>query len=106
MTPYKNRQKNIYDLAENFSGDWGILANKDKSGIGFSILVFGIIFLLVGVTLSFYELMTLFTIPWDGNIPHLFRYPYQFVGIVLILAGIIFAIVGIYLWQSRPKKEI
>lgn len=82
------------------------MADNEKSGIGLLILVFGIILLIIGVILSFYEIMTLYTIPWEGKIPNLFRYPYQFFGIVLVLTGIVIAIIGGYRWKTREKKEI
>ena len=72
------------------------MANNKKSGIGVLIAV-GIIFLLIGAILSFYEIMTLFTNSWPYNIVHLFKYPYQIVGLALILAGITLLIIGIYL---------
>ena len=81
------------------------MADDKKNGIGLLILVFGIILLFIGVTLSFYELMTLHTIPWEGKIPHLFTYLYQFVGIALILVGAVFALVGGYRWKSRKKID-
>ena len=86
--------------------EWGNIANNNKSGIGVLIVVFGTIFLLIGVTLSFYEIMLSFGFPFGGYIPkpHLFTYPYQFVGLVLILAGIIFLIIGIYLWLTKSKN--
>ena len=84
------------------------MADNEKSGIGLLILVFGIILLIIGVILSFYEIMLAFNIQTGGMryTPHLFTYPYQFVGIVLVLAGIVIAIVGGYRWKTRQKKEI
>ena len=83
--------------------------NKNKSATGLLFLILGIIFLLIGIILVFQELMLSFMIPSVGGgyiHPHLFEYPHQFFGIFLILSGIIVLIIGINLWQNRPKKEI
>ena len=83
------------------------MADNEKSEIGLLILVFGIILLIIGVILSFYEIMLSFTIQTGGMryTPHLFTYPYQFVGIVLVLAGIVIAIVGGYRWKMKQKTN-
>jgi hypothetical protein len=81
------------------------MSNKKKE-IGALIIVFGIIFLIIGLILSFYEIMLSFTIQLGemGYTPHLLTYPYQYFGLVLILAGIIFLIIGLYLWQIKYTK--
>ena len=84
---------------------WEKMANKNKTKMGVLSTAFGAIFLLIGVTLSFFELMALFTIPWPNKVPHLFNYTYQFVGIVLILTGAVFLVVGVYMWRTKSKKE-
>jgi uncharacterized membrane protein len=81
----------------------GKMANIDKSGIG--RLVFGILVMVFGIMLLFYEQVDkyeLYGIPFSVSR----GYPYQFVGIPLILVGIIFAIIGSYRWKMRPKKEM
>ena len=45
-------------------------------------LIFGILLLIAGIALSVYR---------TGPIPELYAYPYQTVGIILIVVGVIFA---------------
>jgi Na+-driven multidrug efflux pump len=76
--------------------------NKDD-GLGLVFLAFGIMFIVVGLTLIFYEIMLSLFIP-DMYRPHLFAYPYQFVGIIIALLGTVLTIVGAYRWKQRKNK--
>jgi len=70
---------------------------------------FGIIFMLTGIILVLWELMWSINIESSGGFmkytPHLFEYPYQFLGIILIFLGIVFLIFGIYRWQMKNRKN-
>lgn len=83
------------------------MINNDKSGIGLLLAVFGIILLIFGIILSLYE-KTITIIPPFGTTPvtSSLGYPYQTVGIVLILGGIVMTIIGGYQWQMKQKKEM
>lgn len=63
-------------------------------------LIFGAILLLIGLIASFYEASLYYS---DGTYRSSGGYPYQTVGIVLILVGIVF--VGLGLFYSPRKTE-
>jgi len=67
------------------------------------LLLFGIILLLIGLVASFYVQVETFTTSW-GEVWEVSRnYPYQGIGIVLVLAGIIFVAIGFF--YSPQKRE-
>jgi len=66
------------------------------------LLVFGVILLLIGLVASFYVQVETFTTSW-GEVWEVGRnYPYQGIGIVLVLAGIIFVAIGFF---YSPRKS-
>jgi len=79
------------------------MVNIDNSGIG--RLIFGIFVLVFGVILLFYEQVDTYII-YGVTVPVSRGYTYQFVGIPLVLVGIIFAIIGGYRWKMRARKEM
>jgi len=79
------------------------MANIDNRGIG--RLIFGIFVLIFGLMLLLYEQVDTYTL--NGVSFSLSRgYPFQFVGIPLVLMGIIFSIIGGYRWKRRSRKEM
>jgi len=79
------------------------MVNIDNRGIG--RLIFGILVMVLGIFLFFYEQVDTYEL--YGTPFSISRgYPYQFVGILLVLVGIIFAIIGGYRWKLRPRKEM
>jgi uncharacterized membrane protein len=81
--------------------------NKKKIGIGILTTAFGIIFLLMGIILVFFEMMWSINIEWGGMqyTPHLFEYGYQFLGLMMTFIGIAFLIFGIRLWHFKYTKK-
>jgi len=64
------------------------------------LLLFGIILLLIGLVASFYaEVKTAYLFGEPVEISR--TYPYQGIGMVLVLAGIIFVAIGFF---YSPKK--
>jgi|GEM_PF-4932884 len=79
---------------------------KKKIGTGILTTAFGIIFLLAGITLFFFEVMRSSFIEWSGKqyTPHLFEYGYQFFGLTMAFIGVACLIFGIYFWQFKYTK--
>ena len=68
------------------------------------LLIFGIILLLIGLVASFYVDVKTLSDPFYGYEWEISRtYPYQNVGIVLVLAGIVF--IGIGFFYPPRKRE-
>jgi vacuolar-type H+-ATPase subunit I/STV1 len=67
------------------------------------ILLFGIILLLIGLVASFYMHRLN-----PGYVPARYDYPYQGIGIVLVLAGIVFVALGFFYSPRRqePTKQV
>lgn len=81
------------------------MAKNKNDGLGLVSLAVGIMFIIAGVTLMFYEVMLSFFIQGSVKyIPHLFAYPYQFVGIIIVLLGTVLTIAGAYRWKQRKNK--
>jgi hypothetical protein len=80
---------------------------KEKIGIGILTTAFGIILLLMGIILVFYEIMLSINIELGGMqyAPHMFEYGYQFLGLFMIFIGTAFSISGGYLWYFKYTKK-
>ena len=52
------------------------------------LLLFGIVLLVIGLIAALYEKVETMYIPYYGNISYSRGYPYQTIGIILIVAGI------------------
>ena len=62
-------------------------------------LIFGIVLLIVGLVAASYSIVL---VPgYDSTVATVYSYPYQTVGIVLIIAGVIFAGLGLF---YSPQK--
>ena len=67
-----------------------------------ALVVFGIVLLVIGLFASFYESKYYddYDQRWESYNPP--RYPYQTVGIILLVAGIVIAVLGFVL----PKRKL
>lgn len=72
------------------------MTNLFKATRNLGSLIFGAILLLIGLVASFYNYR-------GGYYPYEYYYPYQTVGIILILVGIVF--VGLGLFYSPGKTN-
>jgi|Deesub1362B_J571_1020462.scaffolds.fasta_scaffold00714_20 vacuolar-type H+-ATPase subunit I/STV1 len=66
------------------------------------LLIFGIILLLIGLIASFYTEVKTYT-DYFGETWEVYRtYPYQGLGIVLVLTGIILVVIG-FLYSQKKR---
>ena len=70
------------------------------------LLVFGIILLLAGVVASVYPEVKTLDIPYGQTIEISRTYPYQNLGIILVVSGIILSVIGFfYVTQKRETAS-
>ena len=90
----------------HFSKEGRKIESKNQSRSGPILAIFGSVILLFGVLMSLYEKVIYIDLPYgDNTIPISQAYPYQSIGIVMIIGGIIMIIIGAVLWNNKSKMK-
>jgi uncharacterized membrane protein YiaA len=86
--------------------------NKSDKTLGYMLFILGVVLFCIGILIATYTTVAFinttynygfgdFTIPVATQI-----HPYQLIGIITILSGVVFVAIGIYEAEKKPQQPV